>query len=101
MQKGQMIEVSAAGTVLFSLDHPRSSPDGINGWYDPSADSPFKQNVGGLEFAIGSLSSNRYFAGTHYKGVAPESGELIFRVIDRKEGYGEKNAGGFKVEVKR
>ena len=99
VRKGQAFEILAEGTTLFSMEHPRSDANGMKGWYDPYVDSPFSQNVGGLEFSIGSLNANRYFAGTHYKAVAKESGELIFRVIDRSERDSQNKAGGFKVYV--
>jgi len=98
--KGQKIEISASGTSLFSTDHPRVRAEGMRGWYDPGVDSPFTQNVGGLEFSIGSLDKNRFFAGDHYAGNAEESGELIFRVVERLSGYAD-NKGGLEITVKR
>jgi hypothetical protein len=71
------------------------------GWYDPYIDSPFKQNVGGLEFSIGSLSSNRFFAGEHYYGTVEYSGIPVFRIIERMAGYSDDNLGSFTVTIQR
>jgi hypothetical protein len=83
LQKGDEFDVITKGQVNFSSEHPCASPEGIHGWYDPYVNSPFSQNVGGLEFSIGSLQANRYFAGSYYKGIADSAGSPVFRVIDR------------------
>jgi hypothetical protein len=101
LQKGDKFEIRAEGQVRFSNDHPCTTPEGVSGWYDPVVDSPFNQNVGGLEFSIGSLQNNRYFAGTYYIGTAQESGVPTFRVIERLTGYEDNNSGGFAVVLRK
>jgi serine/threonine protein kinase len=101
LHQGEQFEIRAAGLVAFSREHPCSGPEGMFGWYDPYMDSPFKQNVGGLEFSIGPLSSNRFFAGKYYYGTADYSGTPVFRIIERKTGYHDDNSGSFTVTVQK
>jgi hypothetical protein len=83
LREGEGFDVIAKGQISFSSEHPCVGPEGLYGWYDPHVDSPFTQNVGGLEFSIGALQDNRHFAGNYYKGMADSTGILVFRVIDR------------------
>lgn len=99
IRQGEKFEIEANGSVSFSSDHPRASPEGVAGWYDPYVDSPFTQNVGGLEFSIGNLESNRFFAGKYYYGTAAYSGVPVFRIIDRTPYTG--NSGGFTVTIRK
>lgn len=100
IRQGDKFEIEASGSVLFSTDHPRVNPEGMAGWYDPYVDSPFTQNVGGLEFSIGNLAANRLFAGKYYYGTAQYSGVPVFRVIERLAGY-VGDPGGFTVTIKK
>jgi hypothetical protein len=96
------VDVDQADRVKFSGDHPCVDALGMAGWYDPKVDSPFTNNVGGLEFAVGSLSAdrtNRFLPGFHKNYVAQKSGPLVFRVIERIDGYHDNNSGYFKVTV--
>ncbi len=99
IQKGDSLDIQSIGLVNFSKEHPCAPPDGVNGWYDPYADSPFTQNVGGLEFSIGSLTNKHYFAGSHTNIIAENSGVPVFRVIDRANGYSSNNSGAFTVTI--
>ncbi len=101
LHTGEEFEITATGKVKFSDDHPCVDANGMNGWYDNHVDSPFNQNVGGLEFAIGNLMENRYFAGTHYQGKAEANGIFIGRVIETTKGYKDNNSGAFTVTVKK
>jgi hypothetical protein len=101
INRGERIEISATGSVMFSKDHPRVGPLGMNGWYDPYVDSPFNESVGGLEFSIGPLSENRFLVGTSYSGVAEYGGIPVFRIIERLSGYHDGNRGGFWVTVQK
>jgi serine/threonine protein kinase len=99
LKKGDEFEVESEGNVGFSSDHPCVTPEGMRGWHDPYVDSPFTQNVGGLEFSISSLQSDRYFAGSYYRGRSETDGVPIFRVIDRLTGY--NGIGSFRVTVRK
>jgi serine/threonine protein kinase len=99
LREGDWFDISAEGQISFSSDHPCAGTEGVRGWYDPFVDSPFKQNVGGLEFSIGSLQTNRFFVGSYYKDRAETDGIPIFRVIDRLTGYG--GTGSFRVIVRK
>ena len=101
LQKGDKFEISATGQIKFSNDHPCVSPEGMRGWYDPYVDSPFNQNVGGLEFSIGNLNDNRFFAGSSYSGVAESSGVPVFRIVEQIKGYSDDDSGAFTVTVKK
>ena len=98
---GDEIDIQTSGLVKFDNDHCADA-EGLVGWYDPFVGSPFNQNVGGLEFSIGSLASNRYFAGRHYAGVADYDGVPIFRIIDRRpgNGMGYRGNGALSVRLK-
>lgn len=98
---GDELDVESSGLVKFDEDHCVDA-EGLAGWYDPYVDSPFNQNVGGLEFSIGPLSNNRYFAGKHYRGFAEYDGVPIFRIIDRRpgNGMGYRGNGAFSVRLK-
>lgn len=97
---GDEFEVVTTGTVKFSNDHPCVGGDGMRGWLDTHVDSPFAENVGGLEFSIGGLEVNRYLGGTRYSGTAQFTGVFTARVIEQSIGYGDDNAGNFTVTVK-
>jgi hypothetical protein len=99
LQQGDEFQIEASGLASFSADHPCVGPDGLRGWYDPVVDSPFKQNVGALEFSIGSLENNRYFAGTYYRGTANADGMPTFRIVDRLGGY--TGHGAFNVTIRK
>lgn len=101
LHQGEQFEVRTTGLVAFSREHPCSGPEGMFGWYDPYVDSPFKQNVGGLEFSIGPLNSSRLFAGKYYYGMAEHNGTRVFRIIERKTGYHDDNSGSFTVTVEK
>lgn len=101
LRQGDQFEIRAEGMVAFSREHPCVGPEGMHGWYDPHIDSPFKQNVGGLEFSIGSLSSNRFFAGENYYGTAEYSGTPMFRIVERVAGYNDGNSGSFTVTIQK
>jgi|GEM_PF-3734870 len=101
LNKGEQFEIQATGMAMFSTEHPRVGPQGMYGWYDPYVDSPFNENVGGLEFSIGPLPENRFLAGTNYSGGAEYSGVPVFRVVERTSGYGDGNYGGFTVTIKK
>lgn len=100
LKKGDRFEIQADGMVTFPGNAPCVSPEGIYGWYDPFVDSPFSQNVGGLEFAFNSFDSKHYFAGKYYQGVAEENGFLTFRMINRL-GTHKNSSGGYTVIVRR
>jgi hypothetical protein len=96
IKKGQKfrLETSNAPTAMFSSDHPCVGAWGMAGWHDPHVDSPFKDNVGGLEFAICDLKLNRDLAVNHLALLpAQASGEFIFRAIDRPGGSKGKYGG--------
>ena len=99
LREGEWFEISAEGQTSFSGDHPCARPEGVREWYDPYVDSPFTQNVGGLEFSIGSLQANRFFAGSYYRNQAETSGVPVFRIIDRLTGY--LGTGSFRVTVRK
>ena len=99
LQQGDEFQIESTGLVGFSSDHPCVGPEGLRGWHDPFVDSPFKQNVGALEFSIDSLEGNRYFAGTYYRGTAEVGGIPIFRIVDRLSGY--HGRGAFNVTVRK
>jgi hypothetical protein len=101
LQQGDEFEIEATGLIGFSADHPCVNPEGMRGWYDPYVDSPFKQNVGGLEFAISSFQSNRYFAGTYYRSHATAGGVPTFRIIERANGFHDNNQGAFNVTIRK
>ena len=99
LQQGDEFQIEASGLTSFSADHPCVGPEGLRGWYDPLVNSPFKQNVGALEFSIGALEGNRHFAGTYYRGTADVDGVPTFRTIDRLGGY--TGRGAFNVTVRK
>jgi hypothetical protein len=99
INKGDKISISTNGRIKFSSDHPCVEADGMNGWEDLGIDSPFNHNVGGLEFSIGSLYENRYFAGKSYQATAETSGVPVFRVIESFQGYKDNNSGAFTVTL--
>lgn len=101
VNRGERLDITSQGTIKFSSDHPCVDGTGMAGWEDPYVDSPFKQNVGGLEFSIGSLRTNRYLVGTHYEGIAEASGTPVFRVIERLDGYTDNNSGAFTVTIRK
>lgn len=100
LKEGESFDIQTDGRVNVGNGYPCIEPEGMYGWYDPFVDSPFAQNVGGLEFAIDSLASKHYFAGKYYRGVAETDGVLVFRVIDRPGNY-KNNSGGYTVMVRK
>jgi hypothetical protein len=101
LNQGEKFQVEASGAVEFSSEHPLVGPKGLSDYYDYSVDSPFHHNVGGLEFSIGALGANRYFAGRYYSGVAKYADVPTFRVIESVNGYLDGNYGAFTVTVKK
>ena len=104
LQKGDKFEVSVTGKIKFSKDHPCVGPYGMDGWYDSHVDSPFFENVGGLEFAIGALTSdwsNRFLPGTDKTFTAQTSGFVVARIIEQDKGYSDDNSGAFTVTIKK
>lgn len=99
LQQGEEFQIEASGLASFSADHPCVGPEGLRGWYDPLVDSPFKQNVGALEFSIGSLQDNHHFAGAYYRGTANVDGVPTFRIVDRLAGY--NGHGAFNVTIRK
>jgi hypothetical protein len=95
-QKEDQLEMQATGLVAFSSEHPCAPPEGLNGWYDPYVEGPFKQNVGGLEVSIGT---QRYLVGSQRVITFETSATPIFRVVDRASGHG--GTGAFTVIVKK
>lgn len=100
IHQGDEFEVIASGNIKFSNDHPCVGPTGMKGWMDTHVDSPFHENVGGLEFSIGGLEANRFLAGERYSGVAQQTGVFTGRVIEQIKGYGDDNSGNFTITVK-
>jgi hypothetical protein len=102
LTRGQRFEVEANGEVEYASNHPIVGPQGeTGGYYDYSVDSPFHHNVGGLEFSIGPLGANRYFAGRYYLGTAKYTGVPIFRIVESVNGYLDGNYGAFTVTVRK
>ena len=99
LRDGEWFEIVADGQTSFSGDHPCASPEGVTEWYDPFVDSPFVRNVGGLEFSIGSLQTNRFFASNYYRNRAEVGGVPVFRLIDRSSGY--SGSGAFNVTIRK
>lgn len=98
---GDEFELTTTGKIMFSRDHPCVDANGMDGWYDNHVDSPFYENVGGLEFALGNLAENRFFGGTHYQGKAEANGIFIARIIEQPIGYHDDNSGAFTVIVRK
>jgi hypothetical protein len=101
LHKADEFQIDVHGLVDFADDHPCVTAEGMKCWYDPYVDSPFTENVGGLEFSIGALEANRFFAGEHYSGVSDYDGVPVFRVIERLTGYLDNNSGGFTVTIRK
>jgi hypothetical protein len=101
IKKGENFEIIATGLVEFASNKQPTDADGLPKYWDKSVDSPFYKNVGGLEFSIGSLAANRYFAGRSYRGKAKDTGVPIFRVIESINGYYDGNYGAFSVNVRK
>jgi len=67
------------------------------GYRDTGVDSPFFNNVGGLEMWIGSKGNKHYLVGESQQITATQSGELVFRTIDSLRGF--RGTGAFSVSV--
>lgn len=101
LHSGDKFQVTTSGKIKFANDRPCVGAEGMYGLHDEVVDSPFKEHVGGLEFSIGNLDSNRYFAGDYYTGTAEHDGLFIGRIIERIPGYHDDNSGFFNVRVKK
>ena len=104
LRQGEQFEVTVTGKIKFSKDHPCVGPSGMDGWYDSHVDSPFFENVGGLEFVVGELTSdwsNRFLPGANKQFAAPKNGIVVARIIEQASGYGDDNSGAFTVTVRK
>lgn len=88
------------GSVLFSNEHPRASASGLYGWRDPNVQGEHKDEVGGLEFGIGSFTGSKV-VGNHYTGTADKSGVTVWRVVESARGRKDGNKGGYIVTIKK
>lgn len=100
LKEGDSFDIQTDGKVNVGNGYPCIGAEGMYGWYDPFVDSPFSQNVGGLEFAFDSFDSKHFFVGKYYRGIAEKAGFLVFRVIDRPGDY-KNNSGGYTVLVRK
>ena len=102
LNKGDEFEIVANGSVeVRGVTEAIVGPEGEYGYWDKSVDSPFYTKVGGLEFSIGPLGANRYFAGRYYQGKSKYNGVPVFRVIESVNGYQDGNDGAFNVTIRK
>lgn len=105
IHSGDQIELEISGKVQVGSDRAIVTAEGeTSGYRDTGVDSPFYSNVGGLEFSIGSLSSNRFLAINNKQFTANYDGVPIFRIVDRLDGNLDGyngNLGGFTVTIKK
>jgi hypothetical protein len=97
INKGDYIEMELSGKA--NIGRGDVGPEGELGYGDRSVDSPFFDHVGGLEFSIGSLSTNRYLASINTRFQSRYTGVPVFRVIETRRGYLDGNSGGFTVRI--
>lgn len=103
VRSGDEVDVSASGYVKVGVDRPTVGPEGeTSGYFDHAVDSPYTQNVGGLEMWIGiDRRTNRYLVGSHLQQKVSYSGVPSFRVIDvlphSRGGY--RGTGAFTVTI--
>ena len=102
IQAGDQIRLELAGKVQIGSDRPIIGPEGeTSGYRDTGVSSPFKSNVGGLEFSIGPLSANRYLASKNVSFRSTQTGVPTFNVIETPDGYKDGNLGFFRVTITR
>jgi hypothetical protein len=94
------METSNDGTAGFSSDHPCVGARGMPGWHDPYVEGGHADSVGGVEFGINSLASTFLAADYAAPTSATESGEFVFRPIDRP-GATQGKTGGHTIIIHR